>query len=265
MLSDSLSARLAAQGVAVEIVDIVPASDGGFLRIAPERIDLAISLGGDGTLLSTARLFYGQGIPVLAVNLGTFGFLTAISHDEALRALDSLFGGNAGFEKRLMLDCEVLRAGTVIGHLQALNEVVITRREMSRMINLDAWVNGEFLCSYRADGLIVSTPTGSTGYSLSAGGPILLPTLDNMIVNPICPHSVASRPFVVAGGDTVTVRVNARGVKPWLTLDVQDGIALEDGDEIVVRRAGHPLVLVRSSERSYFEVLREKLAWSGSP
>jgi NAD+ kinase len=284
-LSLSVEKVLRERGVSSIIVDIVEAAPGsaddthqllpgkGREASTPsvpsaaelEAVDLAISLGGDGTLLFTARLFYGRGIPVLAVNLGTFGFLTAISHDEVFHALDALFEGRADFEERLMLSCRVRRADKAAGEAQALNEIVVTRRGMSGMVSLDAWVNGEFLCSYRADGLIVSTPTGSTGYSLSASGPILMPSLDNMIINPICPHSVASRPFVVAGNDVITIRVAASRVHPFLAMDMQEGRELEDGDDIEVRRAPHALTLVRSSERSYLEVLRTKLAWNGTP
>jgi len=228
-------------------------------------LDLAISLGGDGTLLSTARLVYGRSIPVIAVNMGTFGFLTAISHDEVLRALDALFAGSVGFENRMMLEARVERDSRTVVLCRALNEVVVTRRDMASMIGLAVWVNGEFLSGYRADGLIVATPTGSTGYSLSASGPILMPTLENMIITPVCPHSVASRPFVVGAADTVTIQVRALNLRSALTIDGQEEIPLEDGDEIVVSRAAHPLVLVRSGERSYLEVLRTKLAWSGAP
>jgi NAD+ kinase len=268
-LSESVEKTLAERGVVSVSLEASLSEDGSYSYATAglENVDLAVSLGGDGTLLATARLFYGTGIPVFAVNSGTFGFLTAISRDEILRAIDALFLGQAEFEERLMLTASVRRGGSRqgIGEFRALNEVVVTQQGMPGMLSLDAWVNGEFLCGYRADGLIVATPTGSTGYSLSASGPILMPTLDNMIITPVCPHSVASRPFVVGGGDVVTIRVGSCRVRPFLSIDTQESMALEEGDEIEVRRAPHPLTLVRSSERSSLEVLRTKLAWNSSP
>jgi len=294
--SEAVEKALAERGVSSVVLDVILTEDGSYLRSSEglEGFDLAISLGGDGTLLATARFFYGYAIPVFAVNIGTFGFLTAISHDEIFSALGALFLGRAQFEERMMLACRVRRDGQIAREFLALNEIALTRQGVTGLISLDAWVNGEFLCSYRADGLIVATPTGSTGYSLSASGPILLPTLDNMIINPICPHSLASRPFVVAGGDIITIRVgdprsflnaspaksnsarfiakqgddvqvNLRHTHFFLAADAQEGMVLEDGDEIELRRAQHPLILVRSTERSYLGVLRTKLAWNGTP
>ncbi len=266
-LTGAIVSRLEGRGVAVSVVDAGLSEDGTWVRrpLGSGDLDLAISLGGDGTLLSTARLVYGRDIPVFAVNMGTFGFLTAISHDEVLRALDALFAGSAGYEQRMILEARVERATEVVASCRAVNEIVVSRRDMVGMICLAVWVNGEFLSGYRADGLIVATPTGSTGYSLSASGPILMPTLENMIITPVCPHSVASRPFVVGAADTVTIRVQAADVRSSLAVDGQEEIPLEDGDEIVVKKAPHPLLLVRSGERSYLEVLRTKLAWSGVP
>jgi len=266
-LSESVGEALALRGVVSVVLDADCTNDESYARAAAEigRVDLAISIGGDGTLLATARLFYGCDVPVFAVNRGTFGFLTAISHDEILDALGAFFLGQAKFEERIMLTASVRRGGETLGEHKALNEIVVERQGKSGLISLDAWVNGEFLCAYRADGLIVATPTGSTGYSLSAHGPILMATLDTMIINPICPHSVASRPFVVAGGDAVTIRVGGGRVSPYLAMDSQEGLNLEEGDEIEVRRAPHTLRLARSSERSALEVLRTKLAWNGTP
>ncbi|MDR2733318.1 MAG: NAD(+)/NADH kinase [Spirochaetota bacterium] len=329
--SEAVEKALAERGVTSGVLDVILTEDGSYLRSSESlgNFDLAISLGGDGTLLATARFFYGYAIPVFAVNTGTFGFLAAISHDEIFSALGALFAGQAQFEERLMLTCLVRRSGQVVREFLALNEIALTRQGVTGMISLDVWVNGEFLCRYRADGLIVATPTGSTGYSLSASGPILMPTLDNMIINPICPHSLASRPFVVAGGDVITISVGDPRLEPsvaardtdvhvsyprlepsvaardadvhvsyprlepsanapkssarfiakqdgetgvnlrhthfFLAADAQEGMVLEDKDEIEFRRAPHPLILVRSSERSYLGVLRTKLAWNGTP
>jgi NAD+ kinase len=165
----------------------------------------------------------------------------------------------------MLLEVRVERGASVVANFHVVNEIVVSRRRMVGLICLAVWINGEFLSGYRADGLIVATPTGSTGYSLSASGPILMPTLKNMIITPVCPHSVASRPFVVGAGDTVTIKVQAGDVPSSLTVDGQEGVHLEDGDEIIVYQAQHPLLLVRSEERTYLEVLRTKLAWSGVP
>jgi NAD+ kinase len=263
-LSETVEKALQCHGVQAVLLDAGSAHPEGL-----DAIDLAVSLGGDGTLLSTARLFYGRAIPVFAVNSGTFGFLTAISHTEITTALDAFFAGNTAFEERIMLSARVLRRGgqpeTVEGNFLALNEIVVTRQGIIGMIALDVWVNGEFLCAYRADGLIVATPTGSTGYSLSADGPILMPTLANMIITPICAHSVSSRPFVVAGDDVITITVGEGRIRSTLTADAQGGMELADGDVIEIRRAEHPLLLACSSERTSLGVLRTKLAWNGSP
>lgn len=266
-LTEAIISRLEARGVTLAVVDAGQAESEAWIKDALRvgALDLAISLGGDGTLLSTARLVYGGEIPVLAVNMGTFGFLTAISHEEVLQALDGLFAGSVTYEQRMLLEARVERDETVVASCRAVNEIVISRRDMVGMIRLAVWVNDEFLSGYRADGLIVATPTGSTGYSLSASGPILLPSLENMIITPVCPHSVASRPFVVGAADTVLIRVQSAGRQPSLAVDGQEEIPLEDGDRIVVNKAPYPLLLVRSGERSYLEVLRTKLAWSGVP
>ena len=238
--------------------------DADTLSCNPERIDdadFAVSLGGDGTLLYTARLFFGREIPVVAVNLGTFGFLTEISRDEVFDILDALFRGEASVEQRVMLEVQVERSGRMFGPFHPMNEAVVSRREVTRLVTLEVSVNGSYLCTYRADGLIVSTPTGSTGYSLSAQGPIMMPTLDNLILNPICPHSLASRPFILSGRDSVAIRVCGHDIRPHLSVDVQEGFELEENDVVHVKRAPGLLNLVQSGERTFFQVLREKLRW----
>ena len=270
-LLQGVRGRLEQKGAAVEVL-FVPFEGQGML--APDALsscpdavqdaDLAVSLGGDGTLLYTARLLYGMNIPVVAVNLGTFGFLTEISREEVFDILDALFLGEASIEQRVMLEVRVERSGRFFGPFHPMNEVVVSRREVTRLVNLEVSVNGSFLCTYRADGLIVSTPTGSTGYSLSAQGPIMMPRLDNLILNPICPHSLASRPFILSGTDSVTIRVCGHDICPNLSIDVQEGFELEQDDLVHVRRASSFLNLVQSGERSFFQVLREKLRWVDS-
>lgn len=226
-----------------------------------QEASFVICLGGDGTLLFTARLFYGIEIPVLAVNLGTFGFLTEICRNEIFCMLEDFLEGRCEVEQRILLEVRVHRKGRQIGWYTPLNEVVIGRRELSRLLTLETHVDGQYLCTYRADGLIVSTPTGSTAYSLSALGPILMPTLDNLILNPICPHSLASRPFILSGTNLARVVVRGHDVHPVLSVDVQLGMELQLGDEVLISRAQHRLSLVRSQERTFFQVLREKLGW----
>jgi len=270
-LLQGVRSRLEQMGAEVE-VHYVPFQEQGMiapdaLASPPESVsgaDLVISLGGDGTLLYTARLFYGQGIPVVAVNLGTFGFLTEISREEVFAILDALCRGEASIEKRAMLEVWVERSGEKLGPFHPMNEVVVNRREVSRLVTTEVSVNGSYLCTYKADGLIVSTSTGSTGYSLSAQGPIMMPQLDNLILNPICPHSLASRPFILSGTDRVSVRVCGHDICPHLSIDVQEGLELKLDDLVHVRRAPSFLNLVQSGERTFFQVLREKLRWVDS-
>jgi NAD+ kinase len=228
------------------------------------RVDMVVVLGGDGTLLSVADCIgaTGSGIPLLGVNFGSLGFLTEVTLPELYRSLESALAGTAPIEDRLMLRATTTRHDTVFGDYIALNDVVITKGARSRMIDLSVWVGEEFVTRVKADGLIVATPTGSTAYNLAAGGPIVQPTLDALLLTPIAPHTLTNRPIVIPAGSPVRVQpliVDREEV--YVTFDGQAGFQLAAGDEICIRRADRMLRLVRPTTRSYFEVLREKLKW----
>ncbi len=255
---------LSTRGISIEKIEVPFFSDSrkkDYLK-DPAGIGLVISLGGDGTLLFTARFLLGLDIPVMGVNLGTFGFLTEIKKTEIEQALIDFFADNYEIEKRSLLLTTINRDGKEIGQYPALNEVVIGRKEITRIITLETSINGDFFCVYRADGLIISTATGSTAYSLSANGPILMPTLNNIIINPICPHTMASRPFIISGDDEVSVKITGHDISPYISFDVQLGTEVEEGDAVIVKRYPQPLNLIVSKDRSFFQVLREKLGWT---
>lgn len=224
----------------------------------PSQSDLIVVLGGDGTLLSMARTIGDLGIPIVGVNLGDLGFLTATTLDEMIPALDALLRGQMVIEERMMLATRVVRDGQAVASWLGLNDTVITKAAMSRIINLSVSIDGQHAILYRADGLIVSTPTGSTAYSLSAGGPILYPTLDGVVLTPICSHTLTNRPIVVPGGQRVEVTL-LTSQEVMLTVDGQVGFGLREGDVVDVERAATAIRLVRFKD--FFSVLRTKLKW----
>lgn len=227
----------------------------------PEGCDLIIVLGGDGTLLSAARAIGRREIPLFPVNLGGLGFLTAISIDELYPELERAFRGEHRIAKRRLLNTEVVRNTEVIASYEALNDAVLTKAALARMIDLDAYVDQQFVCAYKADGLIVSTPTGSTAYSLSAGGPIIFPSVPAICLTPICPHMLTNRPVLVP--ETSIIRVLSRGPDDtvYLTIDGQVGTPVKEGDTIVCRASEYYLRLVRPPRMMFFDVLRQKLNW----
>jgi NAD+ kinase len=225
------------------------------------RIDLLIVLGGDGTLLAAARQFTEREVPILAVNLGGMGFLTSVTLDEVFPLLEVVFAGKHRLSPRMMLQAEVTRGGKVIFHQRALNDAVMTKTAMSRILDFDVSVDGLFLGRYRADGLIVSTPTGSTAYSLAAGGPILFPVLQAFVLTPICPHMLTNRPLVLPDSARLEIDFTALEEQAYLTLDGQVGLELEPKDRITVSKSPHRVMLVRPQEQTYFKVLRNKLRW----
>ena len=243
-----------------ETADLVP--DGHFATARkadlPSQSDLIVVLGGDGTLLSMARAIGDLGIPIVGVNLGDLGFLTATTLDEMIPALDALLRGQMVIEERMMLATRVVRDGQEVASWLGLNDTVITKAAMSRIINLSVSIDGQHAILYRADGLIVSTPTGSTAYSLSAGGPILYPTLDGVVLTPICSHTLTNRPIVVPGGQRVEVTL-LTSQEVMLTVDGQVGFGLREGDVVDVGRAATAIRLVRFKD--FFSVLRTKLKW----
>lgn len=224
-----------------------------------EKVDLIITLGGDGTLLGAARSLAGTGIPILGVNLGHLGFLTDLEMADLFPCLERLLQGDYIIEKRMMLAAEVRREGTSVASFYALNDVVITKGPLSRIIRLETYVGDEYLATYRADGIIVASPTGSTAYSLSAGGPIARPDLGVMIVTPICPHTLYARPFILADHEVIRIVLKSESSDVMVTIDGQIGFPLKRKDQILVKKADLYTNLVRVRNRSFFEVLRIKL------
>jgi NAD+ kinase len=226
----------------------------------PGQVDALIVLGGDGTLLSMARAVGDLGVPILGVNLGQLGFLTATTLDEMLPALEALVAGDLAVEERMLLRARLIRGGQVVGEYGALNDVVITKSAMSRIINLAVSVDGRHATAYRADGLIISTPTGSTAYNLSAGGPILFPTMDAVVLTPIAPHTLGNRPIVLPGAQRIDVTLRA-DQEVMLTMDGQVGVPLRERDTVEVRKAAARIRLLRFDQKDFFSVLRTKLKW----
>jgi NAD+ kinase len=226
----------------------------------PEGADLLIVLGGDGTLLSAARVAADRNIPLFAVNLGHLGFLTAISVEDLYPELERALRGEHRIGRRRMVDCELVREEKTIATYSALNDVVVTKSELARMIDLDTHVDNHFVAAYKADGLIISTPTGSTAYSLSAGGPVIFPSVAAFCITPICPHMLTNRPVIVP--DTSVIRVLNHGEDgTFLTIDGQVGEPLSKGDYIVCRSSAKTIQLIRPPKMLFFDVLREKLKW----
>jgi NAD+ kinase len=232
-------------------------SDGFPREDLPSRADLIVVLGGDGTLLSVARASARTGAPVMGVNLGNLGFLTEVPVSEMIQALEALLSGNEAIvSPRWLLEA---RLGEKVFH--CLNDAVINKSALARMVQMRIWVDGLELAVPRADGLIVATPTGSTAYSLSAGGPILQPHIPAFIIAPICPHTLTFRPMVVSSSSVVRVQLLTGGEEVYLTLDGQRGVKMEKGDEVEVRRSPLELRLISSPRRNYFRLLKEKLGW----
>ena len=223
--------------------------------------DLVIVLGGDGTLLSAARAIDGREIPLFPVNLGGLGFLTAITVDELYPELERALRGEHRVGKRKLLHCELIRSERVVGQYEALNDVVITKSAIARIVDLDAHVDHMFVCRYKADGLIVATPTGSTAYSLSAGGPIIFPSVAAICMTPICPHMLTNRPVIVPDTSVIRIICQAEDDSAFLTIDGQIGEPLKKGDQIACRSSQHTLMLVRPPRMLFFDVLRQKLKW----
>lgn len=227
-----------------------------------DQAELVVVLGGDGTLISVARLFGSKDIPILAVNLGSLGFLTEITLEELYTRLEKCLEGNPRVSERMMLEVALHQEGKEVEKNYVLNDVVINKGALARIVDLETKVNRHFLTTYKADGLIISTPTGSTGYSLSAGGPIIHPLLSCIAITPICPHTLTNRPIVLSDESIISITVTSSfDEKVYLTLDGQVGFQLREGDSIEVRKALLTTSLVMSRSRDYFEILRTKLKW----
>jgi NAD+ kinase len=262
-----LIAWLEGQGIQVrldpETAHYAGRSDSLPRDLVPKGTQLVIVLGGDGTLLSAARAIGGDDIPLFAVNLGGLGFLTAITIDQMYPELERALQGDFRIGRRRMLHCELWRESKLLAEYDALNDMVLTKAEIARMIDLEVQVDGSFVTVYKADGLIVATPTGSTAYSLSAGGPILYPSVASLLITPICPHTLTNRPVIVDDESVILVINRGDDSTTYLTIDGQVGELLNHGDRVQCRRSEHSISLIRPPRMMFFDVLREKLKWGG--
>lgn len=227
----------------------------------PGLADLLIVLGGDGTLLAAARLLGDRNIPILPVNLGGLGFLTSVTLEDLYPVLEQAIKGEARYSERVMLESRIIREGKPCHCTRALNDAVLNKAALARIIDLELRVNGEFVCNYKSDGLIVATPTGSTAYSLSAGGPIIYPIVSAFVITPICPHTLTNRPLVIPDSAKIEIGYMAGEAPIYLTVDGQVGVELHPKDVVSLSAAAQKLRLVRPPEKTYFSVLRDKLKW----
>jgi len=226
-----------------------------------DKVDLLVVLGGDGTLLSAARALHGHSVPILAVNSGALGFLTSVTLDELYPSLEQTLAGKQTLSERMMLESEIWRDGEVTQRHRALNDAVVTKSALARMLAFDVYIDKNHVGHYRADGLIVATPTGSTAYSLAAGGPIVHPDLDTFVITPICPHMLTNRPLVISGSSQIEVDFSAAEEPVYLTLDGQIGLQLGPTDRVAVTKSPTKVKLVRPPNKTYYEILRNKLRW----
>jgi NAD+ kinase len=233
--------------------------------LARERVaddtQLIIVLGGDGTLLAAARAVGGREIPILPVNLGGLGFLTAITLDQLYPELERTLSGEQREVPRRMLHGEVRRDGQTIASYEALNDIVISKTQIARMIDLETYVDGQYVSTFKADGLIVATPTGSTAYSLSAGGPIVFPAVAAICITPVCPHMLTNRPVLVPSTSVIEIICKSSRNETYLTIDGQVGEPIVENDRVVCRCSEHQVHLIRPPKMFFFDVLREKLKW----
>lgn len=235
---------------------------GGYPRSEiPSMVDVIIVLGGDGTMLSVCRLVKDRGVPILGVNIGGLGFITEVQVDKLYETLEKIFSGECYIEERLMLKAHVLRQGERIAEYSVLNDVVVNKGALARIIDLETYVNRTYVTTFRSDGLIISTPTGSTAYSLSAGGPILHPTLDCIVLTPICSFTLTNRPIVLPDDVLIEVILRTQVERVYVTLDGQVGFSLRENDIVEVVRSPFKTKLLIPKERDYFQILREKLKW----
>jgi len=235
--------------------EVVPRAE-----MSSKRLDLVIVLGGDGTLLSAARATAAIDVPLLGVNLGSLGFLTEVPLQSLYPMLDAIAKGKAAVEHRSLMLCELLREGRVRGSYLVFNDAVVNKTALARLNNYDLYIDATFVSSYRADGMIVATPTGSTAYSLSAGGPVLMPTVGAFVITPVAPHSLTHRPLVVPDSVEIEILLRSEEEVAYLSLDGQPGLDLRDGDRVRCRRSKHQVTLFRTG-LDFFHVLRSKLKW----
>ena len=227
----------------------------------PGRVDLLVVLGGDGTLLATARALNRKPVPILAVNLGGLGFLTVITREELYMTLERVFAGDFSTDRRVQIEGELIRADEAIASFLALNDVVLNKGAIARILDFELRVDGQFVSNYKSDGLIVSTPTGSTAYSLAAGGPIVAPSVEAFIVTPICAHTLTNRPLVLPDTAQIEVVVKSQREAAYLTVDGQVGIAAHSEDILRLKKACSSVEIIRPLSKNYFEILQQKLKW----
>jgi len=242
-------------GYITDDAEVVARSD-----VGDKHPDFVLVLGGDGTLLSAARAVAHADVPILAVNLGSLGFLTEVPLSEMYSTLDAVDQGHCPTEERSVLQCQLIRAEECVAQHFALNDVVVNKSAISRLVDFDLLIDGNFVFSYKADGVIIATPTGSTAYSLAAGGPIMMPSVGAFVVTPVCPHSLTHRPLVVTDKAEVELLVESGHEEAFLSIDGQVGMPVLQGDRVICRRAGHTVRLMRV-RRTFFDVLRNKLKW----
>jgi NAD+ kinase len=229
-------------------------------KMGAKKPDFALVLGGDGTLLSAARALAHEDIPILAVNLGSLGFLTEVPISEMFATLDAVDGCTCPVEERSVLDATVFRGGQQLAHHFALNDVVVNKSAISRLVDFDLVIDGAFVLHYKADGVIIATPTGSTAYSLAAGGPVLMPNVASFVITPVCPHALTHRPLVVNDMAQIELHVETGAEEAFLSIDGQVGMPLQQGDRVLCHKATHSVKLMRV-RRTFFDVLRTKLKW----
>ncbi len=230
------------------------------VAVAAREPKFVVVLGGDGTLLAAARAVAKAGIPVLGVNLGSLGFLTEVPLAELYSTLEAVDRDKCGTEPRSMLSCHLLREGKCVAQYHALNDVVVNKSSIARLADFDLYINQDFVSNYKADGLIVATPTGSTAYSLAAGGPILMPSVEGFVITPVSPHALTHRPLVVRDSVEISIVVKAAEEHAFLSVDGQVGMPLMDGDRVTCKKSEHKVQLLRM-KKTFFDVLRTKLKW----
>ena len=254
-LLNARQVRTIAIGEEAEALGLTPTEKDDFCQMA----QVVLVIGGDGTMLRASRTVYGREIAILGINQGYLGFLTEIEVEQLAESLEQLLQGAYTVERRMMLTAQVYRNGVCIADVSALNDLVVTKGALSRIIKMELYLEDKLVEKYHGDGLIFSTPTGSTGYSLSANGPIVYPNMDLCIVTPICPHSLIARPLIFSPEHTLTLRLDANNAPAMLTVDGQNGVELKQGDWIQISKAEHDTYLLVLEKRNFFAVLREKL------
>ncbi|MCK4543119.1 MAG: NAD(+)/NADH kinase [Spirochaetales bacterium] len=262
-LIGEITSDLEPQGIQVEIFSFKGKPE---IPHIPLDTDVVFSLGGDGTVLFSARALKGMDIPIMPVNLGDFGYITEVSREEWKEAFDEYRRGNVGISKRVMIEACVERNGHSFRTIEGLNDAVITTAGTSKVVRLKLSIESSYLGEYRADGVILATPTGSTAYSAAAGGPILQPEMQALLITPICPFTLSNRPLVVQGDQSIFLEVEKhQRAELILTIDGQEIIPLFPEDRVCFRRSKHVVHIINSTRRNFVEVLRTKLNWSGGP